>query len=260
MSFYASRLSYPHLMYLPTYFSFLDLDSTRRPRTHNSFTNFLTTSSTSSARAPGFNISTVSLPINVVLQPGLVVYPQALYSWQAQFLPLPITLSLGNASVPLSAGMLAMSSKSGLRITAGGSSRVVFRDSVPDVSRLPGITSMSLSAIESNACSPPCSSASVCSRLVNARAHLVQWLILQDLRDWFLWTFMPGHIWNGLPCADEAGHTSQHTNNPSTAHQPTPNTLLCTALTGIQFVNKRDAIDPLPLPTSTTRRHQSPRA
>ena len=34
-----SALYYLHLMYLPTYFSFLD--STRRPRIHNSFTNFL---------------------------------------------------------------------------------------------------------------------------------------------------------------------------------------------------------------------------
>jgi hypothetical protein len=123
----------------------------------------LTTSSTSSAPAPGFNLSTVSLPFNVALQPGLAVYPQALYSGQAQFAGLPNTPVSGNTSVPLSAGALAMSSNIWIAVTTGGTNRMILWDSVPDVSQLPGVASLSLSAIESNACSPPCSSAGVCS-------------------------------------------------------------------------------------------------
>ena len=101
--------------------------------------------------------------MNVALQPGLAVYPQALYSGQAQFAALPNSTVSGNSSTPLSAGALAMSSNIWVAVTTGGSNRIILWDSVPDVSQLPEIASMSLSAIESNACSPPCSSSGVCS-------------------------------------------------------------------------------------------------
>ncbi|KAI9451551.1 hypothetical protein BJY52DRAFT_1205898 [Lactarius psammicola] len=123
----------------------------------------LTTSSTSSFPATGFNLSTVSLPLNVALQPGLALYPQALYSGQAQFAALPNSTVSSNSSTPLSAGALALSSNIWVAVTTGGSDRIILWDSVPDVSQLPGIASLSLSAIESNACSPQCSSAGVCS-------------------------------------------------------------------------------------------------
>ncbi|KAH9010792.1 insulin-like growth factor binding protein [Lactarius pseudohatsudake] len=123
----------------------------------------LTTSSTSSSPATGFNLSTFSLPLNVALQPGLAIYPQALYSGQAQFTALSNSTVSGNSSIPLSAGALALSSNIWVAVIAGGSDRVILWDSVPDVSQLPGIGSLSLSAIESNACSPQCSSTGVCS-------------------------------------------------------------------------------------------------
>ncbi|KAH9057557.1 hypothetical protein EDB87DRAFT_1748199 [Lactarius vividus] len=123
----------------------------------------LTTSSTSSSPATGFNLSTFSLPLNVALQPGLAIYPQALYSGQAQFTALSNSTVSGNSSIPLSAGALALSSNIWIAVTPGGSDRVILWDSVPDVSQLPEIGTLSLSAIESNACSPQCSSAGVCS-------------------------------------------------------------------------------------------------
>ncbi|KAI9433848.1 hypothetical protein H4582DRAFT_1982896 [Lactarius indigo] len=101
----------------------------------------LTTSSTSSSPATGFNLSTVlSLPLNT------------LYSGQAQFATLPNSTARSHCLPTV-----------WVAVTAGGSDRVILWDSVPDVSQLPGIGSLSLSAIESNACSPQCSSAGVCS-------------------------------------------------------------------------------------------------
>jgi len=58
-----------------------------------------------------------------------------------------------------------MSSNIWVAVTTGSASsnRITLWDSVPDVSQLPGITSLSLSAMGSNACSPQCSGAGVCS-------------------------------------------------------------------------------------------------
>ncbi|KAI9462527.1 insulin-like growth factor binding protein [Russula earlei] len=125
----------------------------------------LTTSSTSSSPSVGFNASSLSLPFDVALQPGLAIYPQALYSGQAQFAALPASPLSGNSSMPLSAGALALSSNLWIAVTTGpaSSNRVILWDSVPDVSQLPNISSLSLSAIESNACSPQCSGAGTCS-------------------------------------------------------------------------------------------------
>jgi hypothetical protein len=122
----------------------------------------LTSSSTSSSPSTGFNASAVSLPLNVALQPGLAIYPQALYSGQAQFSALPTSPASNNSSTPFSAGSIAMSSNLWIAVTTGNK-RIILWDSVPDMSQLPGISSLSLSAVESNACSPPCSGAGVCS-------------------------------------------------------------------------------------------------
>lgn len=125
----------------------------------------LTSSSTSSSPSAGFNASTISLPLNVELQPGLVLYPQALYAGQPQFAALPTSQASSNSSTPISAGAIAISSDVWIAVTAGSASsnRIILWDSVPDVSQLPGISSLSLSAMESNACSPPCSGSGVCS-------------------------------------------------------------------------------------------------
>lgn len=122
----------------------------------------LTSSSTSSSPSTGFNASTLSLPLNVALQPGLAIYPQALYSGQAQFSALPTSPASNNSSTPFSAGSIAMSSNLWIAVTTGNK-RIILWDSVPDMSQLPGISSLSLSAMESNTCSPPCSGAGVCS-------------------------------------------------------------------------------------------------
>ena len=57
---------------------------------------------------------------------------------------------------------MAMSDNLWVAVTSG-SNRIILWDSVPDMSQLPGISSLSLSAIQSNACSPQCSGAGVCS-------------------------------------------------------------------------------------------------
>ena len=65
----------------------------------------------------------------------------------------------------MSAGAIAISSNIWIAVTTGSASsnRIILWDSVPDVSQLPGISSLSLSAMESNACSPPCSGSGICS-------------------------------------------------------------------------------------------------
>ncbi len=113
----------------------------------------------------GFNASTLSLPFNVELQPGLAIYPQALYAGPPQFAALPTSPVSGNSSTPFAAGALAISSNVWVAVTtsSASSNRIILWDSVPDMSQLPGVSSLSLSVIESNACSPQCSGSGVCS-------------------------------------------------------------------------------------------------
>ncbi|EPQ50569.1 growth factor receptor domain-containing protein [Gloeophyllum trabeum ATCC 11539] len=129
--------------------------------------NVLTSSSASLSPSPGFNSSSVSLPLNVALEPGLAIYSESLYSGQAGFSSLPTT-PVGNSSsgTPLSASSLALSSNVWAAVSSGSSNnRIILWDSVPDVSQLPSGTagSLSLLDIESASCSPPCSGSGVCS-------------------------------------------------------------------------------------------------
>ncbi|TBU41363.1 insulin-like growth factor binding protein [Dichomitus squalens] len=124
--------------------------------------NLLTSSSTTISSSPGFDAN-LSLPLNLELQPGVAVFPQANYSGDASFVQLPST-PLNSTS--LSVGSLALSSNVWAAISTGSSKdRVIFWDSVPDVSQLPsGASGLSaLLDIQSSACSPPCSGAGVCS-------------------------------------------------------------------------------------------------
>ncbi|KAI1791555.1 insulin-like growth factor binding protein [Ganoderma leucocontextum] len=106
--------------------------------------SLLTSSSASISSSPGFDAN-LSLPLNLALQPGVAVYPQAKYSGDASFVQLPST-RLNSTS--LSPGSLALSSNVWAAISTGSSNdRVIFWDSVPD----------------SSACSPPCAGAGVCS-------------------------------------------------------------------------------------------------
>ena len=124
----------------------------------------LTQSSTTISSSPGFNTSSLSLPLNVALNPGLAIYPQSLYSGQAQFAQLPSTpASNSSSAVPLPASALALSANVWVSVSTGSNNRMVLWDSVPDVGQLPGAPSLSLLDMQSSSCSPPCSSSGVCS-------------------------------------------------------------------------------------------------
>ncbi|KAI0303293.1 insulin-like growth factor binding protein [Multifurca ochricompacta] len=153
----------------------------------------LTTSSTSSSPSTGFNVSSLSLPFNVALQPGLAIYPQALYSGQAQFAALPNTPVSSNSSSPLSAGALALSPNIWVAVTTGSSSsnRIILWDSVPDVSQLPGVTLFpSLLSNPTPARLNALEQAFVLHQ-DNAPAHLVSTVHPVNLSERFLWTLMP---------------------------------------------------------------------
>ncbi|KAJ6606202.1 growth factor receptor domain-containing protein [Mycena vulgaris] len=86
---------------------------------------------------PGFaNSSTLSLPLNVAVAPGLAIYAQTLYSGKAAFSSLP-SAPVANASSPLVAESLAMSSSIWVAMSFGANGRVVLWDSVPDTAQLP---------------------------------------------------------------------------------------------------------------------------
>ncbi|KAH7911899.1 growth factor receptor domain-containing protein [Hygrophoropsis aurantiaca] len=127
--------------------------------------NLLTSSSASLADSPGFgNTSSVSLPLTVALQPGLAIYPQALYSGQGSYSSLPSS-PVVNASIPLTASSLALPANVWAAVSAGSNSRVILWNSIPDVSQLPQTASgaLSLLNLQSSSCSPPCSGSGVCS-------------------------------------------------------------------------------------------------
>lgn len=133
----------------------------------------LTSSAASLSPSVGFNVSSsVALPLNLQLQPGLATFTGSFYSGRTAFAGLPSS-SVGNNSVPLNAGSLALAPGVWAALKAG-SNRLVLWDSVPDLSQLPiGATaSFSLSDIESSACSPPCSGLGVCS--TNGTCHCPQ--------------------------------------------------------------------------------------
>ncbi|KAL0947667.1 hypothetical protein HGRIS_013755 [Hohenbuehelia grisea] len=128
--------------------------------------NLLTSSSASIAPSPGFetSASSVSLPLNLAMQPGLAIFADRLYSGQAAFSELP-SEPAGNASTPLSAGSLALASNVWASVSAGSNERIVLWDSVADVAQLPGGSNggFALLDLQSSACSPPCAGAGVCS-------------------------------------------------------------------------------------------------
>ena len=123
----------------------------------------LTSSSATLSLSPGFTSSSVNpLPLNIALQPGIAMYSLALFSGQAAFSSLP-SIPI-NSTIPLPASSLALSNNVWAALTSG-SSRFIFWDSVPDVSQLPAAISLPLALvdIQSSACSPMCSSSTVCS-------------------------------------------------------------------------------------------------
>ncbi|CCM04528.1 uncharacterized protein FIBRA_06709 [Fibroporia radiculosa] len=102
----------------------------------------LTSSSASLSASPGFLVnSTVSLPFDLALQPGIASYPGANFSGQATFTSLPTNVSTTNSSKQLSAGSFALASNTWASFAGAASNdRVIFWDSVSDVSQLPAST------------------------------------------------------------------------------------------------------------------------
>jgi hypothetical protein len=125
--------------------------------------NLLTSTSASIAASSGFN-SSLLLPLNLALQPGLAVYSGSLYSGQAAFSSLP-SAPVGNSSVPLTSLSIALSSGVWASVNAGSSNRVILWDSIPDVNQLPSgaLGSLALTDIESASCSPTCAGSGICT-------------------------------------------------------------------------------------------------
>ena len=117
------------------------------------------------ALSQGFTTnSTVSLPLDIALQPGVAVYSQSLYAGNELFAPLP-TSPVGNSSTPITSQSFALSSNVRLSMQSG-SNRVIFWSSVPDVAQLPisvGTGSLAILDIQSSSCTPTCSGNGVCS-------------------------------------------------------------------------------------------------
>lgn len=128
--------------------------------------NLLTASSASLSSSPGFesSSSSISLPLNLALEPGLAIYSDIHFSGQAAFSQLPSS-SVANSSVPLAAKSFAISTNVWASIRFSSEERIVFWDTVPDVTQLPtdAIGSLALLDLQSSACSPPCAGAGVCS-------------------------------------------------------------------------------------------------
>ncbi|KAK2465614.1 hypothetical protein APHAL10511_002506 [Amanita phalloides] len=125
--------------------------------------NALSSSTNSLSPSVGFNVSAATLPLNLLLQPGIATFTGSFYSGRTAFASLPSS-PVGNNSVPLNAGSLVLAPSVWVALEAG-SKRLILWDSVPDLSQLPisATTSLSLSDLESSACSPPCSGSGVCS-------------------------------------------------------------------------------------------------
>ncbi|PPQ73713.1 hypothetical protein CVT26_010844 [Gymnopilus dilepis] len=123
------------------------------------------TSPSSLTSSPGFtNSTTVSLPLDLALEPGLSIYSGSLYSGQAAFTGLPSS-SIANTSTPLPAKSLSLSSNTWIAVNAGSNKRVIVWEAVPDVQQLPSNDqgSLTLTDMQSSACSPSCSGSGVCT-------------------------------------------------------------------------------------------------
>ncbi|KAF8882178.1 TNFR/NGFR cysteine-rich region family protein [Gymnopilus junonius] len=126
--------------------------------------NALTSSSTITS-SPGFTNSTpVSLPLDLALEPGLSIYSGSLYSGQGAFTGLPSS-PIVNSSTSLPAKSLALSTNTWIAVNAGSSNRIIVWEPIPDVEQLPSNNqgSLSLTDIQSSACSPSCTGSGLCT-------------------------------------------------------------------------------------------------
>ena len=128
---------------------------------HDSLTSPSATLSSSSGYT---NSTTLSLPLNLALQPGMAFFSGPLYSGQSSFTALSTILS-GNPSTPLAAKSLTLSSAVWAALNSSNNNPFIVWDSIPDVSQLPAsnLGSLSLTELQSSACSPSCASTGVCT-------------------------------------------------------------------------------------------------
>jgi hypothetical protein len=122
--------------------------------------DLLTSRTSTLVGSVGFQPS-LSLPLNLQLEPGLAIYSDFLYSGQVSFAKVP-DAPVSNTSIPLTANSLAISPDV-LVAVSNNNRRLILWDSVPDISQLPSTGSLSLLDVRSSGCSPPCSGPGVCS-------------------------------------------------------------------------------------------------
>lgn len=133
--------------------------------------DILSTNGASLSPSQGFtnssSSSSVSLPLNVALQPGMSIYSSSLYSGQAEFSELPTSPAPSNQSTPISAASLFISQNVWVAVKSGSNNRLILWDSIPDMTQLPTTTTsssgMSLHDMQSSSCSPPCAGSGICS-------------------------------------------------------------------------------------------------
>ena len=110
------------------------------------------------------NSSALSLPLNLALQPGLAIFSGPLYSGRSSFTALSTTIT-GNSTTPLTAQSLTLSSAVWAAMNSSNNSPFIVWESIPDISQLPAsnLGSLSLTQLQSSACSPICASSGVCT-------------------------------------------------------------------------------------------------
>lgn len=126
--------------------------------------SLLTTSSASISGSAGFsNSSSLSLPLSVDLQPGIVFYDGANYSSSAKFIALPTSANASNVTSAVDANSFVLSSDTWAEVKTS-SARLILWDASPDVAQLPGsLQGLTLAQIQSGSCSTPCSSGGICT-------------------------------------------------------------------------------------------------
>ena len=127
--------------------------------------NAITEPTTSLSASAGFENSsnTLTLPLNVVLSPGVAAYTLNSYAGKSSFAKPPTTPI--NNSVAISVGSLVPSTNVWAVLSVGDNQYVLW-DPVPDVLQFPSqiaSNAVVVHDIQSSLCSPPCSSAGVCS-------------------------------------------------------------------------------------------------
>ena len=115
----------------------------------------------------GFSNSSVpstnpSLPLTVALQPGVLSYPQSLYRGQSTFTQLSAGPNRTTTTVPPGSFLVTLNTWAAL---TSSNRRIIVWDSIPDFVQLPLSSvggSLSLTEIQSMACSSPCASTGTC--------------------------------------------------------------------------------------------------